>query len=278
VRHGPDASALSDREVVLVTVKSLATAEAGEALARVLPASCAVVSFQNGVRNAQVLRGALPGSAVLAGMVPFNVVRLGGGRFHNGTSGPLELERAGGVEGPLRRALVGAGFSVVLHDDLARVQWSKLCVNVNNAVNALSGLPLREQLAQRPFRRIMAALTTEALACMRAAGLKPTRIGRLHPALGPLVLPLPDWLFLRLARALVTVDPTARSSMWEDLERRRPTEIDHLNGEVVRLGALHGVPAPLNARVRALILEAERRAEGSPGMSARALEDALRVG
>ena len=66
-----------------------------ESVAARAEASCVVVSFQNGVRNADLLRAALFGRAVLAGMVPFNVVHTDDGGFHNGTSGPLEFDSHG---------------------------------------------------------------------------------------------------------------------------------------------------------------------------------------
>jgi 2-dehydropantoate 2-reductase len=165
----------------------------------------------------------------------------------------------------------------VLHDDLRPVQWTKLCINANNAVNALAGIPLRDQIAGRGYRRIMARVVGEALGCLRAAGIRPVRIGRMIPSLAPLVLGLPDWLFLRAAAAMVRVDPEARSSMWEDLERRRPTEIDHLNGEIIRLGEQHGVATPVNRGLCDLVRAAEAAGSGSPRMSADALSKALGV-
>lgn len=275
LRYGADASLLADREAVLVTVKSPDTAAAAAALAPVLAPGAVVASFQNGVRNAEVLRGALPGCVVLAGMVPFNVVRGEGGRFHNGTSGPLELERQGGAEAALAAALSGAGFDLALHADMRRVQWSKLLINVNNAVNALSGLPLREQLADRAYRRLMADVLREALACVRADGIRPVRIGRLIIGVVPTALSLPNWLFFRVAAAMVKIDPAARSSMWEDLERRRRTEVDELNGEIVRIGERVGVATPLSRRLCELVREAERAGAGSPNLGAAALRARL---
>jgi 2-dehydropantoate 2-reductase len=70
---------------------------------------------------------------------------------------------------------------------------------------------------------------------------------------------------------MLKVDAHARSSMWEDLERHRPTEVDDLNGAVVRLGARCGVPTPVNERLVQLVKEAEARGEGSPRLSASAL-------
>jgi 2-dehydropantoate 2-reductase len=268
IAYGSDPAALAPCEAVLVTVKSAATAEAGASLARVLPPATTVASFQNGVSNPGVLRAALPSNRVLAGMVPFNVLWRSDTHLHNGTSGPLELERPPDEALPLVEALKSAGFGVVLHDDLSSVLWTKLLVNANNAVNALSGVPLRDQLSDPALRRVMRAVLSEGLQCLKAAGIKPVRIGRLVPSLAPIVLSLPNWLFMRVAAAMVKVDPDARSSMWEDLDRRRVTEIDWLNGELIRLGAKHGVPTPVNERLVALIRAAEQAGQGSPRLTA----------
>ncbi len=267
--YGSDPAALASCDAVFVTVKSAATGEAGATLARVLPPRATVVSFQNGVANPGVLRAALPSHEVLAGMVPFNVLWRSDTHLHNGTSGPLELEKP--RDEALAAALKGAGFDVVLHENLTRVQWTKLLVNANNAVNALSGIPLREQLQHPGYRRVMRAVLTEGLACLKAAGIAPVRIGKLIPSLAPLVMGLPNWLFMRVAAAMVKVDPEARSSMWEDLDRRRTTEIDWLNGELIRLGEKHGVKTPVNQRLVELIRAAEVAGQGSPRLSAEAL-------
>ena len=80
----------------------------------------------------------------------------------------------------------------------------------------------------------------------------------LPPPLLPFVLRLPDGLFRVLAARMLKIDPQARSSMWEDLERGRPTEVDVINGEVVRLAQSHHVGAPVNARLVELIHAAEQ--------------------
>jgi 2-dehydropantoate 2-reductase len=262
--------ALADRDAVLVTVKSAATQQAGLTLAPVLPKGAMVLSLQNGVSNVKTLRAALPEHRVLAGMVPFNVLWKTDTHLHNGTSGPLEVERS-----ELSAVLRSAGFEVVEHEDLERVAWTKLLINLNNAVNALGGVPLREQLSTPGYRRVMARVLAEGLACLKAAGIKPVRIGKLIPSVAPVALSLPNWLFMRVASAMVKVDPQARSSMWEDLERRHVTEVDYLNGEIVKLGAQHGVPTPVNTRLVELIRGAEQASQGSPRLSAEALDAAL---
>jgi 2-dehydropantoate 2-reductase len=272
LRYEAGAAALADRDVVLVTVKSLATAEAGRALAAVLRRDAIVVSLQNGVGNADVLRGEVGGRVVLAGMVPFNVLRTPPTGFHRATAGAIELERgADGLVAALRRA----GLAVEEHADLRPVLWAKLVLNLNNALNALAGVPLVEELGDPGYRRVLSAMQREALAALRAAGLRPARLGKVGPRMVPWLLRLPTPLFRRVAAGMLAIDPTARSSMWEDLERRRATEIDFLNGAVVALADRHGVAAPVNRAVIGLVRRAEAAAAGSPRMSAAALAAAL---
>ena len=140
-------------------------------------------------------------------------------------------------------------------------------MNLNNALVALSDLPLARQLADRSWRAILAGEIDEALAAMRAAGIAPARITGLPPSLLPKVLRLPDWLFGILARRMLAIDPEARSSMWDDLKRGRRTEIDELQGAVIRLAKQTGSPTPVNQRVTALVRQAEAEKRGPPGLT-----------
>jgi 2-dehydropantoate 2-reductase len=203
-------------------------------------------------------------------MVPFNVKQDEGARFHLGTSGPLAIERAGsfvkgpGVDARIATALRRAGFDVVLRGDLKRVQYAKLLINLNNSVNALAGVPLREELSNRDYRRVFALSMREGLACMKAAGIRPERVGKMIPRIAPFILELPDALFFRVAGSMVKIDASARSSMGDDLARGRATEIDYLNGEILRLAERTRVPAPVNGVIAALVKEAEIAKRGSP--------------
>ncbi|MEV6839611.1 2-dehydropantoate 2-reductase [Streptomyces sp. NPDC051133] len=250
----PDAAAEAD--YVLVTVKTAATGAAARELAAHLKPGAVVVSFQNGLHNPATLRAALPQARVLAGMVPYNVVQSEPGTVHQGMPGTLMVEDAPEAAG-LMTACREAGLAIEARGDIAGVQQAKLLMNLNNAVNALSGLPLRTQLAQRPYRLCLAMCHTEALAAYRAAGIRPVRIGPSPAWLTPYVLRLPDALFRTVAASTLRIDAHARSSMWEDLQRGRPTEIDTLQGEIVELASRHGLRAPANQRLVALVKEAE---------------------
>lgn len=263
------ASALGDARIVLVTVKSGATEEMAALIAAHARPDAVVVSLQNGVRNAETLRSRLgSGRIVIEGMVPFNVVQSSDGvsapSFHRTTSGRCLIAK----DLPdLAGFLDVDGFPVGQSDDMPAILWGKLLLNLNNALNALSGLPLATQLADRRWRRQLADQIAEALAVMRKAGVKPARAGGPNPALLPVVLRLPDILFAVLARRMLAVDPKARSSMWEDLDRRRSTEIDEFQGAIVRLAKSAGTDAPLCRTIVALIHEAEARGEGPPGLT-----------
>lgn len=257
VRYGADPAIAARADLVLVTVKSAATAEAGRDLAAVLKPGAIVVSFQNGLHNAQVLRTALPRHAVLTGMVPFNVIARGQGRFHQGSDGVLEADEHAGLV-PWLPAFAAAGLPLVLRRDMPAVLWGKLLLNLNNAINALSGVPLKEELSQRDFRRCLALAQRELLDLLRAANQDIASATSIPPRWLPRLLDVPDWLFRRAAGRMLAIDPLARSSMWEDLQAGRPTEVDYLNGEVVRLAqALHR-RAPVNARMIDLVRDAER--------------------
>ncbi len=250
----PAAAARAD--VTLVTVKSAQTAEAGAQLARVLPAGAVVVSLQNGVRNADVLRAALPGCRVLAGMVPWNVVRRARGAYHRGSAGTLMIEDAPGG-GPLLGAAALAALPLRVRRDMLAVQWGKLLLNLNNAVNALSNQPLAAELGQRAYRRVLAAAQREALAVLARARQPVAKLTPVPPRFLPLVLELPDRAFHVAAARMLAIDPHARSSMWDDLAAGRPTEIAYLQGEVVALADRLGMRAPVNAALVALVRAAE---------------------
>lgn len=261
------AVALPVADVILVTVKSGATQDMAALIKAHARPDAVVVSLQNGVDNADRLRAAVGRQTVLAGMVPFNVVQSPDGelplRVHRASDGKVMVEDG---DAGLARLLDVEGLAVEAHGDMKAVLWGKLLMNLNNALVALSGLPLATELADRRWRLILAGQIDEALLAMKASGVEPAGIASLRPALLPKVLRLPDWLFKILARRMLAIDPEARSSMWDDLRRGRPTEIDDLQGAVLRLAEKAGTPAPTVQRVSALVRAAEAERLGSPGL------------
>jgi 2-dehydropantoate 2-reductase len=253
--------ALAAADVIALCVKSHGTAAAAKEIGRHARKGAVVVSFQNGVSNAETLRGLLKGRFEVAqGMVPFNVAYLGAGRFHKGVAGELVAQ-----DMPATRALAEAAgpgpAALRLADDMAAIAWGKLLINLNNAVNALSGRTLLEQLRERDYRRVVAASIVEALRVLDAAGIEPAKIGPVPPALLPHVIGAPNLIFNNLFLKIQKIDPRARSSMFDDLAAGRETEIDYLNGEVVRLGRKVGRPTPVNEKIVSLVKQREAGVE-----------------
>jgi 2-dehydropantoate 2-reductase len=257
-------SIFTDAGMVLVTVKSADTAGIADLIAQHAPADAVIVSLQNGVGNVAMLRERLPGRRVLAGMVPFNVIALGQGRFHRATSGDIVLEQDdAGTAGQLSVQ----GLNMRSSGNIAGVQWGKLLVNLNNALNALADLPLRQQLSQRAWRVLFADQMAEGLAAIRAEGIKPVSSTPIPANWTPHLLRLPDAVFGVLLGRTMKIDPEARSSMWEDLQRGRRTEIDYLQGVVTGIADRHGLQVPLSRRIVALIRSAEAAGKGSPRLT-----------
>jgi 2-dehydropantoate 2-reductase len=258
-----DPSIFSDAGAVLVTVKSTDTAAVADIIASV-PGDAVFVSLQNGVGNVRLLRQRLPGRKVLGGMVAFNVVALGEGRFHRSTSGAIVIERD--AANTARRLSV-PGLAMRATDDIEGVQWGKLLLNLNNALNALSDIPLRRQLAQRSWRTLFADQMAEGLAVIKAEGIRPVSPTPIPAGLMPPLLRLPDAIFEAMLGRTMKIDPEARSSMWEDLARRRRTEIDFLQGVITGIAGRRGLKAPLSRRIVELVKQAEAAAKGSPGLT-----------
>ncbi len=254
---------LRDASHILLTVKSADTVSAAEDIKATSPAGALVISLQNGVENVDALRAQLGQDRVLGGMVPFNVVHKAAGHFHRGTSGDIVIE-AGRPDA--LALLTVPHLPIAASSHMAGVQWGKLIVNLNNALNALSGLPLKQQLETHAWRAILADQIAEAVSVLKAASIRPVPATKVPAALLPPLLRLPDPLFKLAARSMLKIDPEARSSMWEDLVQRRRTEVDYLQGAIVRLAARLQLRAPMSEHILRLVKQAEAARSGPPGL------------
>jgi 2-dehydropantoate 2-reductase len=272
IRIEEDPHLLSSCDVVFCCVKAGATAEVAKTLADVLQPTTVIVSLQNGVRNHEILREALPGNPVLPAVVGFNVIIRDGPVFQRAMSGPLIIEtRPEGQDRAWVDVLRAAGLDVEEVRPIAPEQWTKLVSNLNNAVGALSGASTRDMILSHQCRRVIALLLDEALDVLDQAGVQAAKFRGVPLRVMSFIMKLPTPIVRVVVRAQLRVDPEARVSMWTDLERRRPTEVDFLNGEIVHLGDKCGMNAPANRRIVALVHEAERVGAGSPQINAKTL-------
>ena len=262
-----DASVLTDADLILVCVKSKDSTEMAETIQASGNQHATIFSCQNGVSNVACISNILPDHTVLPVMVPYNVVYETGGKFHCGTEGELycqQHEAAQALQDAAKHAHLG--FEQKPH--MMNILWGKLLLNLNNPVNALSGVPLKQQLETRGYRKVYAQCLKEGLSVLKAANIIPGKVAAVPVGVIPLILSLPNFLFKRVAQKMLAIDPKARSSMWEDLQNKRPVEVDYITGEIIKLGKEVGIKTPMNARLLELVKQAQDNGQGSPSLSA----------
>jgi len=251
-----DPKDIAAADIILLTTKSQDTAEAATSIAAHAKPNAIIISFQNGVSNPEVLRESLS-QDVLGAIVPFNVTGKGPGRFHCGTEGDLTVQSMTDERLKTLQALFAkAGQGLVISDNILDVQWGKLLVNLNNAFNTLTGGTLRDGLLQRDYRRALALVVEEGLGVAKGAGIKPAAFGKADAAKMIKILRLPNVIYKIIINRIVKIDAAARSSMLDDLEMGRVSEIDYLQGEIVRLAEATGQSAPYNKIIYDLIHDA----------------------
>ena len=249
-----DARGLVGADIIALCVKSQDTEAAAQQILRYAPKAI-VVSFQNGIHNPETLQNVLPPQNIVPAIVPFNVTPTEPGAFHSGTAGDLVVEAHTGID-PLVTALKAAGQGVRLSEHIVGDQWAKMIVNLNNGLNTLSGGTLREGLLQRDYRRALAASVEEALDVAKANGVNVGTFNGRAPTALVKTLRLPDVAYRIIMQTIVKIDAKARSSMLDDLEAGRVSEIDYLQGEIVKRAQKAGTKAPKNTA----ILEAVNKA------------------
>lgn len=229
-----DPQAVRGADLVLFCVKSNDTESAGAAISPFLAADCAVLSLQNGVDNAGRLAHALK-REVIPAVVYVAVEMAGAGHVLHHGRGELVIGPTARSE-TLAAALNAAGIPTTVSSRVGDALWAKLTINcAYNALSALTQLPYGELVRQPGIERTMRDVVDECLAVAAAAGA---------------VLPETIWDdTLEIARSM----SGQRSSTAQDVARGKRSEIDFINGYVVRQGERLGIPTPVNRALHALV-------------------------
>ncbi|MFN3671623.1 MAG: ketopantoate reductase family protein [Bosea sp. (in: a-proteobacteria)] len=234
-------SGVAQADIVLFCVKSGDTASAGQAIAPHLADSAAILSLQNGVDNAERLREAL-GREVIPTAVYVAAEVVGPGHVRHHGRGELVIG-PGAASAEIAAAFGQAGIPTEVSDNVIGALWTKLIVNcAYNAFSAIPQLPYGRMIAVDGIKDSMTDIVEECLAVARARHVQV------------------DEGILEKVLALAATMPEQLSSTAHDLARGKPTEIDHLNGYVVRTGARLGVATPANRLLTAVVKLMEARA------------------
>jgi 2-dehydropantoate 2-reductase len=238
--------AVRGADLVLFCVKSTDTDAVARALAPLLAPHAVVLSLQNGVENAAAIARHVR-QAVIAAVVYVATAMGGPGVVRHFGRGDLVIGALdGGTSGAPARAGVlqdlvalfgAAGVQVTISDDVMAELWSKLLVNcAYNAISALAQAPYARLAALPEIRELQDLVVREVVALARAEGIALA----VEPSLQAVE---------RIARSM----PAQLSSTAQDLARRKPSEIDHLNGFIARRGRELGVAVPVNQTLAALV-------------------------
>jgi 2-dehydropantoate 2-reductase len=241
-----EAGAVRGARLVLFCVKSTDTEDAAAQMAPFLDASALVVNLQNGVDNTERIQSRIVQPVIPAGVYVATEMAGPGHLKHHGRGdlviGALDDKMPADALALVKQWFEPAGVPVAISNNVAGELWAKLVVNcAYNALSAITQLPYGKMIAGAGIRETMRDLVEEALAVAKASGVQMAS----------------DMLAktYRIAQAM----PTQYSSTAQDLARGKPTEIDHLNGFVVRQGEALGVPTPANRVLHALVKLIETR-------------------
>ena len=237
-----DTTALASPDLVLFCVKSADTEEAGRSIAGRLRPETSVLTLQNGVDNPQRL-SAVTGHAVIPAVVYVGSEMAGPGHVRHHGGGDLAIGAAPESQA-LAQTLGAAGIGTTIADDIDVTLWSKLVINCAfNALSAVAGISYGPMLEVEGTRDVVARAVQEAVMVARASGVS-----------------MPEDILQQILRIPAAM-PNQMSSTAQDVARGKPSEIDFLNGYVVRKGAELGVPTPTNRALQVMVKLAERRNE-----------------
>ncbi len=250
-------------DTVILTMKTQDTDRALAALEEVAGADVPVICCQNGVENERL--AARRFSRVYAMLVAMPATFLTPGEVEGESvpiSGVLDTGRyPHGLDTTIRQVasdISGAKMDARADGEIMRLKYTKLLSNLGNALQLVTG----EYRGSDTFRRLLAGLRAEAIACYDAAGIA--------------YAPETEYdaeVRSRYRLAPIAGKPRGGSSTWQSLQRgHTAVETDYLNGEIVLLGRLHGVPTPLNSTVRHLANKVAAAGQGLGGFTAEQVE------
>ncbi|CAH2782944.1 MAG: 2-dehydropantoate 2-reductase (EC [uncultured Paraburkholderia sp.] len=248
VRAATQASEVGAADLVVVLVKSFHTDSAMRGALALIGPDTLVLSLQNGLGHEDVLADIVGRERVLAGKTYVGGVLRGPGHIEAGVTGKATY--IGELDGRLTprvqaiaEAFNAAGLLTTVSDNIVGTMWDKLLVNVvTGAITGITRLTYGQLYAEPLLKATALAAISEAMAAARAAGIA-------------LSINEPDEAWTLAAEGL---SPTCKTSMLQSLEKGSVTEIDFINGAVVRWGQRLGVPTPVNATLVACIKGIER--------------------
>lgn len=229
-------------ELVIIFVKSIQTRDAAETAKQLIDQDGYVLTLQNGMGNAEVIADVFDARRVIAGITSQGATILGPGHILHAGSGPTLIggwsssRKGHQYAETVAKMLTLAGIDADAVKSIHPVIWDKLLVNIGiNAITALTNIKNGELLDLDATRQLSRAAVEEAAAVARAQGIDVREEAVEH--------------VFNIAK----MTATNRSSMGQDVDHKRPTEIDAINGFIIREAGRLGLSVPVNQTITALI-------------------------
>ena len=234
VSASTDAAAVAGAKLVLCCVKSNDTLQAAKDMAPHLAPDAIVLSLQNGYDNAERLQQSL-GRPVYPALVYVATEMAGPGHLRHHGRGELVIGQFPGSSAVVAE-FARAGVPVSVSDNVAGQLWAKLMINcAYNGLSAITQMPYGRIVVGEGIREVIDDIVNECLAVAKADGV--TVQDDIRTAVAG------------IAQSMAT----QISSTAHDVARGRRSEIDYLNGYVVRRGEIHGIRTPVNRTIHALV-------------------------
>ena len=247
-------------------------------IATALPDEAHVVLLQNGVRNKETVDQLLGPNRSLESVVLFNSLFVHPGEVTlTATESVIfdESESDNEVAVVASKLLEESGIATRFHENVRGILWTKLIINLNNGSSALTGGTLFEGLRDPYTRKISRALMGEGMRVLAGAGVDMEPIPKVDPPKLMYLLKAPGWFAALVMKLLIKPYEDVQSSTWQSRVRQRSTEVDYLNGEIVRLAKETGQQAPLNEKIVNLVHEYEERNDFNSTLSSKELFEKL---
>jgi 2-dehydropantoate 2-reductase len=235
-----DPAEINKTDLALIFVKHAQTAAAAETAVQLAGKKGAIMTLQNGMGNAEILARTADPSQIISGTTAQGAMILGAGKIQHSGKGKTIIGMWEGTSHPLLEPVASlftrAGIETTTTNEIRPVLWSKLFANVGiNAITALTGISNGQLLDQPETRQLVTAAVNEAIAVAAALNIPVSPNALEH--------------VFDIARATAS----NRSSMGQDVDRQRPTEINAINGYILQKAKETGINVPVNSTLTALI-------------------------
>lgn len=236
-------------DLVIIFVKSHQTRMATEIASGFLGDNSLVLTLQNGLGNLQIISDIVGKNHALQGVTSHGATILGPGRVLHAGKGPTHLAVRKEISKQMKtiaNIFRHAGFEVEISSNLEGIIWGKLIINAGiNALTAILRIPNGELLEIKPARELMSKIVNETAEVAKKKGI---------------IIPYDD--IQAKVEEVCRKTASNYSSMLQDILRHTKTEIDFINGAIIKEGKRSGIPTPFNYALFSIVKAIEKSYTG----------------